>query len=411
MITQCATKVGKHFKYIALLILITQTLSGQSWLGSWENRQPISVINYNYQALQDYQTRFDITYQESMSSTFDDIRFTNATGTELMPYWIEYFEEGVKATIWVKIDTIPPFGEGQFYMYFGNPTAENVSNPQETFIFFDDFEEDTGWNMIGADTTTTIMEMDSTTSTIQKFDACGYEGSWKSIGDTISNFKLITRDFMPADTDDECTIIEYGVESSDFSGFNLRRDANGLGTSTEFGLEKRDDQNTSNSVTSLFDQPVGHWYRTTISYCHICHFNLHASIQSDSMSLIGEVYSANYETYDFSRFTMRGGHTYNLDYIAIAKNLCIAPVMVYDPVIETCPVATLVEFAHDLCEEGLGEITLSVSGGVAPYIINWYNGQDSLGTTTLDSAGIMTIDSLGAGEYCFKIIDAEGCEN
>lgn len=401
----------KHFKYIALLIFITHSLSGQSWLGPWENRQLISVVNYNYVAVEDYQTRFDISFQEGMSPTFDDIRFTNASGVQVLPHWIEYFEEGKSATFWVKIDFIADFGSGEFYMYYGNTSATPVSDPEATFIFYDDFEEDSGWNVIGSDTSTTIMNMDSTTSTIQKYDACGYEGSWKSLGDTITNFKLITRDFMPLDSEDECTVNEYGVETSDFVGFNLRRDANGTGTPTEFGLAKRIDQSTSGATTSLFDQPAGIWYRTTVSYCHICHFNLHATIQSDSMSMIGEVYSANYETYDFSRFTIRGGHTYHLDYIAVGKNLCIEPVIVYNPIIETCPVGTLVEFANDLCDEGLGEITLNISGGIAPYILKWYNGQDSLGMMTIAAPGVVILDSLSAGEYCFKIIDAEGCEN
>lgn len=383
----------------------------QSWLGQWENRQSISVYNYNYEDVTDYQTRFDIPYVDGMSTTFDDIRFTNFTGTEVLSHWIEYSEDSNNAVFWVKIDSIAAFGTADIYMYYGNPSAENSSDPDATFIFYDNFDEDTGWNVIGTDTSTTIMDMDSTTSTIQKFDACGFEGSWKSIGDTISNFKLITRDFMPGDTDDECTINEYGVETDAFSGFNLRREANGSDSPTEFGLEKRDDQSTSGMVTSMFDQPVGIWYRTTVSYCHICHFNLHATLQTDSMGLIGEVYGANYESYDFSRFTMRGGHTYHLDYIAVAKNYCIEPILVFDPEIETCPVGTLIEFTDDLCEEGLGEITLSISGGVPPYILEWYIGQDSLGAMTLDSAGIITIDSLGAGNYCFKIIDAEGCIN
>ncbi len=401
----------KHLKYITLFIFISYSLSSQSWLGPWENRQSISAFNYNYVNLESYQTRFDITYMEGMSPTFDDIRFTNSTGNEVLSHWLEYYEEGSKAVFWVKLDSISAFGSGDFFMYYGNPSATSTSDPNATFIFFDDFEEDSGWNVIGADTSTTIMDMDSTTSTIQKFDACGYEGSWKSLGTNISNFKLITRDFMPIDTEDECTVNEYGVETDAFSGFNLRREANGTGSPTEFGLEKRDDQSTSGVTTSMFDQPAGNWYRTTVSYCHICHFNLHATIQSDSMSLIGEVYSANYETYNFSRFTIRGGHTYHLDYIAVGQNLCIEPVLVFDPIIESCPVGTLVEFANDLCEEGLGEITLSISGGIAPYILNWYNGQDSLGTMTIDSAGTVTIDSLSAGDYCFKIIDAEGCEN
>ena len=116
---------------------------------------------------------------------------------------------------------------------------------------------------------------DSLTSTLQKYDACGPEGTWKSIGDTISNFKLITREFMPSDTDPECTLIEYGIETADDRGINLRREGFDQGSGTEFGLQIREGENISGVATSIVNQPVGNWYRTTLSYAYICHFNLH----------------------------------------------------------------------------------------------------------------------------------------
>ncbi len=63
----------------------------------------------------------------------------------------------------------------------------------------------------------------------------------------------------------------------------------------------------------------------------------------------------------------------------------------------------------DYCEEGLGMITISVSGGVPPYEISWCIDQDSIGSAVMDTSGYMTIDSLSPGNYNF--IDAERCEN
>lgn len=359
----------------------------------------------------DFQTRLEILFVEGMQSDFDDLRFTNSDGTTILPHWTEYVEANTKAVIWVKLDEVPSFGTAGFYMYYINASAQSGSSPEETFIYYDDFDEDDGWNIIGESSSTAIVMFDTLTSTLQKFDACGPDGAWKSIGDTISSFKLITRDFMPADTDPSCTINEYGIETADFAGINLRRDANDTGIGTEFGLELRDGNTTSGITTSTVNQPVGNWYRTTLSYAYICHFNLHTMMFSDDMQVVGNVYSETFNTYEFDRFSIRGGHTYNLDYVAVAKHLCVWPVVVFDPEIETCPQGTIVSIEDDYCEEGLGMITISVSGGVAPYEVSWCIDLDSIGSAVMDTVGYMTIDSLTPGNYNFKIVDAEGCEN
>ena len=384
---------------------------GQAWLSPWENRQSLSITNYNYLAMTDYQTRLEIDYKEGMNANFADIRFTNSTTNDLLPYWIEYYEEGTMAVVWLKVDFIPEFGTKDFYLYYANTSASSGSDPNSTFIFYDDFDEDIGWNDIGSSTSVGLTMLDSITSVAQKYDECGDDGAWKNLGDTISSFKFITRDFMPADSDTDCTVNEYGIETADFKGVNLRRDGMDTGSGSEYGLELRDGNNTSQISTDIVDQPVGNWYRTTLSYAFPCHLNLHTMMFTDDMQVIGNVYGETFNQYEFDRFTMRGGHTYNLDYLAVAKHFCVWPVVVYDPVVETCPQGTLVEFENDLCEEGLGYITINVGGGVAPYTVSWYDGQDSLGSMVLDTVGTMTIDSLSPGNYCFKIVDADGCEN
>lgn len=359
----------------------------------------------------DFQTRIEIAYKPGMQDDFDDLRFTNVNNSAPLPYWIEYYEEATRAVVWLKTDSIPAFSSTDYYIYYANANADIGSNPSETFIYYDDFDEDNGLNDIGSNTSTGTVMYDSLTSTLQKYDGCGDDGSWISIGDTITSFKLITREFMPADTDTSCTLIEYGIESSTFEGINLRRQALDPGTGTEFGLELRNNLTVSDISTTIIDQPAGNWYRSSLSYSFYCHFNIHAMMFTDDMQIAGNVYSESFNTYDFDRFTMRGGHTYNLDYIAVAKHLCVWPISVFNNEIETCPQGTLVEYQHDRCEEGLGEITIQVSGGVAPYVVTWYDGQDSLGSIIMDTIGQVTIDSLSAGDYCFKVVDAEGCEN
>jgi len=405
-----ASIVGMNTPSSSTTTLTSYTSINDRWLSPWANRQLITVYNYNYLPMTEFQARLEIDHKAGMQSDFSDLRFTNDENTSQLPYWIEYHESNTSAVVWLQLDSIAPFSSADFYLYYANDAATSGSNPEATFVFYDDFDEDVGFNDIGSPSTAIVM-FDSLTSTLQKYDNCGSDGTWKSIGDTLSSFKLITREYMPADSDDECTTLEYGVETANFQGINLTRDAMDLGFDTPFGLEIRDGDNTSNIITSPADQPPGAWYRTSLSYAYVCHFNLHAMMFSDSMEVLGNVYGETYTPYQFDRFTMRGGHTYYMDYVAVAKHMCVWPVVNFSEEIETCPQGTLVEFQSDLCEEGLGEITINVAGGIAPYVINWYMDQDSLGSITMDTTGHLTIDSLSAGSYSFKIIDSEGCEN
>jgi len=75
---------------------------------------------------------------------YQDIRFTNASGTEL-PFWQES-----DSRFWVKVDSIPKTNTGTtLYEYFGNASATSTGNIGNTFIFGDDFSGDLskwGWN-------------------------------------------------------------------------------------------------------------------------------------------------------------------------------------------------------------------------------------------------------------------------
>lgn len=79
-------------------------------------------------------------YDTKSKPNYNDIRFTNASGTEL-PYWME--KDG---TFWVKISgsaSLPANSLTTIYMYYGNPSAtfggEYANSGTNTFDFFDDF--------------------------------------------------------------------------------------------------------------------------------------------------------------------------------------------------------------------------------------------------------------------------------
>ncbi len=116
--------------------------------GSWSNYKDI-IINNTGGALTDYQVLVSLdnsNFPTNAQSSGADIRFMNATGTELS-YWIEKWDNTNKvAKIWVKVPSIAAGGGTTIYMWYGNPSAISSSNGNATFLFFDDFEKYTGIN-------------------------------------------------------------------------------------------------------------------------------------------------------------------------------------------------------------------------------------------------------------------------
>lgn len=111
------------------------------WLTGWNHRKAI-VISNTGPGLTDYQMQITLDTATlitdgQMLSNCDDIRFTDSDGY-LISHWLEYGCNTSLTTIWVKIPNIPT-GTKTIYVYYGNPTAPNVSNADATFILFDDF--------------------------------------------------------------------------------------------------------------------------------------------------------------------------------------------------------------------------------------------------------------------------------
>ncbi|MEM0243431.1 MAG: DUF2341 domain-containing protein [Candidatus Aenigmatarchaeota archaeon] len=101
--------------------------------------------------LTDYQIKINITDTSILRKISDDGRdirfFSRSTDNPysdtngLLPYWIEEIIPNQRLVVWVKVPNIPASGGTTIYMYYGNYSANSMSNGTSTFIFFDDFED------------------------------------------------------------------------------------------------------------------------------------------------------------------------------------------------------------------------------------------------------------------------------
>src|SRR5262249_44743029 len=122
----------------------TQSAPQAPWLDpAWLYRRAVTVGNLTVTALTNYQvqltldTTFDFTHAQSDGR---DLRVTDGGGTTLAPFWIQAWDATARrATIWVKIPSVPA-GGGTVYLYYGNAAASATGNPTTTLDVFDGFE-------------------------------------------------------------------------------------------------------------------------------------------------------------------------------------------------------------------------------------------------------------------------------
>jgi hypothetical protein len=111
-------------------------VGGGWWNKDWEYRRQVTVNNSG-SLLQNYQISMNVNYTGPMQMDFSDLRFVD--GSTQLSYWIENYDYGKSATVWVKIPSVPANGKKTIWMYYGNPVASSESNGRATFILFDDF--------------------------------------------------------------------------------------------------------------------------------------------------------------------------------------------------------------------------------------------------------------------------------
>jgi len=99
---------------------------------------------------------------DSVNSDFSDIRFFSPA-LENLPYWIESYNS-IFAAVWVKFSSIPT-GDSTWYLYYGNPLAPSASDGDATFLFFDDFNDNSlntsKWTVVSGGGSATVYEQNN----------------------------------------------------------------------------------------------------------------------------------------------------------------------------------------------------------------------------------------------------------
>jgi len=140
----------KKLILILLLLLSTNVMAG-NWPvtlsnaggGGWQYRVPIVILN-SATTINDYQifittTSLGTTFKSRIKALSADIRFTDKNNKELN-YWIDE-STSIIIGYWVRISTLTNAIPETIYMFYGNASASSSSNGNNTFSFFDDFND------------------------------------------------------------------------------------------------------------------------------------------------------------------------------------------------------------------------------------------------------------------------------
>ena len=140
----------------------TSDLAGVSWSSAYTT-SPVTLSGIVGRYLQ-YKVDLS-TSDTSQTPTLNSVQITPTNSAKILSYWIESKTDGESADIWVKVPTIPS-GTKKIYIYYGNDSAILVSNGNNTFDFFDDFNNLNKWTQSGSNVTVSnsIVTLDSGTN-------------------------------------------------------------------------------------------------------------------------------------------------------------------------------------------------------------------------------------------------------
>jgi hypothetical protein len=185
---------------------------------TFSKRQKIGITNNVATAYTNLPVKLIVNYDGDMQSDFDDLRFTDSSGTTTLRYWIESSTASASSTLWVKVPSLPASGSAVVYMYYGNNSTTTASSGTNTFKFFDDFEDNNITEYSGNTTmftTSTSFNHDGTygldagSNFDQRTTGGIYRtGSLSARGDTVSFYQYVDN----AIPDEPCTL--FGVQGS-----------------------------------------------------------------------------------------------------------------------------------------------------------------------------------------------------
>ena len=313
---------------LLLFLFISNVAVAQIWDCDCDNRKEITLDNSTGSALTDYQMRIDVSYETSMNSDFSNLKFTTSSGTSIY-HWVETHTASTSAVVWVKVPSIAASANTTLYLYYGGSSCTTTTNASDVFVFYEDFSTWSGWANVtsggAVEHNTTIFNPLPVGAKTTNNDP---KGGWKSIGATVDNFRLITREQRASGGTQAGGRNRYGLENSLENGYTINRNAKTT-VDTDFGYESRTGGNAGNGNSNNISQPQGNWYRSELRYCYSSR-EIEAEFYSDARvsvtnSVVTGTMPSGFDYNNFDRVTIRGGHDYYVDFMAVAQYSCNEP--------------------------------------------------------------------------------------
>ena len=109
---------------------------------NWGKKQEIKVQELTGNAWTNYSVLLNVSYDSDMEADFDDLRFVNGTENTELSYYIESKINSNSASVWVNVPYLIANNNVSIYMYYSNPAIATTSNPNNTFVWYDDMKSD-----------------------------------------------------------------------------------------------------------------------------------------------------------------------------------------------------------------------------------------------------------------------------
>jgi hypothetical protein len=135
--TQPSASIGSEEEYTAPQ---NTSVSKNWWNTGWSRRKPLTIENTGV-ALTNHQVFFRVSYDSNMKPVFGDLRFVDSDNSTRLDYWVEKLSPSSYADVWVEVPSLEAASNKTIWMYYGNAAAASASNGDNTFLFFDDFED------------------------------------------------------------------------------------------------------------------------------------------------------------------------------------------------------------------------------------------------------------------------------
>ena len=263
-------------------------------------------------------------YQAKARLDYEDVRFTDSDEITLLNYWQE-----ADGKFWVKVN-ISANSIKTIYLYYGNPSASSLSNPDNTFIFYDDFLgtslNTSKWTVLGSSGATT-----SVSNGIFRITISSTSGGYYQIrSNTAIPFGVIIearvnaggtsgcRGLMPAYSKGTGVIrydtgVSYG---SYYAGAYLSNGADNY-SGWSFGVRTEDGSSTLATKSNFYTGGFNVWLKNrlivTQSYQQAFIYDDNWNLLASSSSSTNTLPSATYYV-DLGNMWYSAGSTYSFQY-------------------------------------------------------------------------------------------------